>query len=384
MLKPISEERMMKLLIVHYILYIILNLTQNLQHMHYVFLIHGSSCPDDWFETTVQALKDNAKSAIPDQYDSAISTVEFVKLEYAKLLQDNLKTLIDGGLAIPKINDWLQLAQERADSGANLVDGPDPKGITANFLLEFIRDVISYNWNTEMIRYVLNHISTKVLDIVEQAQQNDRFSFIAHGVGCKVIFDLLQQLYGDHYRLNPDGSPSMGALSIANLYMIGNTAPLMSKLDAFHYNVDESHVRIHDPMAIPRQGGVVKHNFRIINHKYDLISQLGSGIAINPSVYSSKILLDDVTGIWMHSLLKYVNHPAVYCTFVEDFLLGKNQAIANKNDLIRTYSQDLAWQSKVKEVKEIFQHYGQDRDFDSSLSLFDFVKSTAETILEQV
>lgn len=352
--------------------------------MHYVFLIHGSSCPDDWFETTVQALKDNAKLAIPNQYDSVIGSLEFVKLEYAKLLKDNLKTMIDGGLAIPKINEWLELAQERSDSGANLVDGPDPNGISANFLLEFIRDVLSYNWNTEMIRYVLNHIGTKVLDTVENSKEGDRFSFIAHGVGCKVIFDFLHQLYGDHYRLNPDGSPGMGALSITNLYMIGNTAPLLSKLDAFSYHTNDSHVRIQDPMTIPRQGGVVKRNLRIINHKYDLISQLGSSVQMESKLYSNKMMLEEVTGIWMHDPIKYLNHPAVYCTFVEDFLLKKDEAIADKNKLIRSYAEDIAWQSKLKEVKEIFKHYGPNRSFDSTVSLFDFVKSTADTILEQV
>jgi len=352
--------------------------------MHYVFLIHGSSCPDNWFDSAVQTLRDNTQSAIPDQFDSAIQNISFEKLEYKNLLQDNLKSLIDGGMAIPKINDWLEHAQERADSGANLVDGPDPKSITANFLLEFVKDVLSYNWNTEMIRYVLNHIATKVLDIVEQSNEGDKFSFIAHGIGCKVIFDFLHQLYGDHYHLNPDGSPGMGALSIENLYLIGNTAPFLSKLDAFTYHTNDSHVRIHDPMAIPRQGGVVKRNFKIINHKYDLISQLGSSVTMESKLYSSKFMLEAVTGIWMHDPTQYFNHPAVYCAFAEDFLLGKEDAIANKNKLIQDYRNDLSWQVKLKEVKEIFQHYGANRDFDSSVTLFDFVKSTAETILEQV
>lgn len=352
--------------------------------MHYIFLIHGSAHTDDWFDNATQALKDNAKSAIPEWYDQAIANIEFVKLEYANLLNNNLKTLIDGGMSIPKINDWLQFAQERYEDGANLVDGPDAKGISANFLLEFIKDVLSYNWNTEMIRYVLNHIGTKVLDVVENSKDGDKFSFIAHGVGCKVIFDFLHQLYGDHYRLNPDGSPGMGALAVSNLYLIGNTAPLLSSLDALNYNVNNSHVRIHDPMAIPRQGGVIKHNFRVINHKYDLISQLGSSASVEPKFISSKILLEDVTGVWMHSLDKYLNHPAVYCTFTEDFLLHKTQEIADKNKLIRSYGEDVAWQGKLKEVKEIFQHYGESRSFDSNVSLFDFVKSTVETILEQV
>jgi len=347
-------------------------------------MIHGSSCPDDWFDSTVQLLKDNSKSAIPDQYDNAIANLTFVKLEYAKLLKDNLKTLIDGGQSLPKINEWLRLAQERADSGANLVDGPDPNGISANFLLEYIRDVLSYNWNTEMIRYVLNHLSTKVLDTVENSQAGDQFSFIAHGMGCKVIFDMLHQLYGDHYRLNPDGSPGMGALSITNLYLIGNTAPLLSKLDAFPYHINDSHVRILNPMAIPRQGGVIKRKFRIINNKYDLISQIGSNIKMEPKLYTNKLMLEAVTGIWMHAPEQYLNHPAVYCTFVEDFLLNKGETVANKNNLIRSYTEDVAWQSKLKEVKEIFKHYGPDRSFDSSVSLFDFVKSTADTILEQV
>ncbi len=355
--------------------------------MHYVFLVHGAGGKvAGWSVPLVQSIDVQAKSILGDEFDTARQGVEFVEINYHEILANNIKEILKGGDSIPKVNDWLKAAEERRKSGANLVDAPDEQSLAANLVLEFLMDSLSYIWNIDMARFVLNKIATQVLPVIQNSNQGDKFSFVGHGIGSKILFDFLHQLYGGDkspYQLTPDGSPAMGALEVDSLYLLGNTAHGLSKVSfGGQYDQNNSHIRLYDRMAIPRQGGVVRGHYRIINHQYDAISKMGKSEEVQDKFVSQKIELTNVTAIWMHQAALYFEHPAVNLSMIEDFYLPADKKVTNKDQIIASYNTSKNTRSIAEDLSDIFENYGDDRTFDSKITVFDYLKKMADAFLK--
>ncbi len=360
--------------------------------MHYVFLLHGSGRNKPGWSTSFRTiLEERVELYTGLKSSSQRKRVEFVEINYGDVLEQNVQRLLNGGYSLGKFNEWLQGAFDRRKNGLPLVDGASKKELAANFTLEFLMDALTYLWNPEMARYVQLKVGSQVLNVVKEASTGTRFSFIGHGVGTKVAFDFLHNLYGEMrypigmevpFRVTPQGNPSRDSMAVSYLHLLGNAAHGLSKIDAASFDMNNSHVRLYNRFSTPKQGGIVRLGYRTYGHRYDWLSRLGLNSLVKPNFISGYSELTAVTGLDMRSLEAYINHPAVHIPIIEDLYMSRGKKVENRNQIMGDYETQKNIPAVAAELSTLLSQHGEGGALEGKIHFFDFLKRLADAFLE--